>query len=211
MKNKKIIVGISALVIILVLVFFTIILTTRKSSSSSGYFKKDNKIEYSTQKKHSIVRSSQSYSKTSVSSTAENTIVKSSQSTQIAQSTEAALSYSEKSSESQTPSQSVVIKNAPMPSSNEQSEQPTYSTTAPNDLKYRENQQKLEAGRQKVRDYFSELNKTNDNKYPLDKVESTIDNFFKFINFDNPNLGTPDEQINLRSEQATTAILNGTW
>ena len=50
MKNKKIIVGISALVIILVLVFFTIILTTRKSSSSSGYFKKDNKIEYSTQK-----------------------------------------------------------------------------------------------------------------------------------------------------------------
>lgn len=85
------------------------------------------------------------------------------------------------------------------------------STTPSKQMEEQENQRKLEAGKQKVRDYFSELNKTNNNKYPLDKVEHSIQDLFQFVNFNRPDMGTPDEQINLRVEQTINSILNGSW
>ena len=106
----------------------------------------------------------------------------------------------------QTPSSKKV--QAPAIDTNNTTDQ---STTPSQQMEEQENQRKLEAGKQKVRDYFSELNKTTDNKYPLDKVEYRIQDLFQFINFNRSDMGTPDEQINLRVEQTIDAILNGSW
>lgn len=169
--------------------------------------------------KSSAIKSSSSSSTTMNSSSSQlqtSESVQSNQNEQASQDIESTTSEYQPIAEQST--ETPAIPKQVSPSKNETKSHNTeidnttdMSTTPSKQREDQENQRKLEAGKQKVRDYFSELNKTTDNKYPLDKVEYKIQDLFQFINFNRPDMGTPDEQINLRVEQTINAILDGSW